>query len=608
MMRLVGRTVSLLLLGLACCGRARAQEFASPSPGENAPTGTISNEELLLEMRRLRAEVEESRKLKDQVTQLQSELSTLRENSGSPAFGPGPGVSLASFFQSPGEAMNRGGQPAAIFGRGGTGPNAPGFNFSEFVGGQPGFMQGSPTGGDAFPYAYTTPPGAGNTGPSYGGPGQLGRGGQPPIGGAQSEDDFKLNMSYRYSSNATGPLGGGGYFHVSDENDEFSVNLTNQITVDSTNFDRQNMPTIEQGFNIPFARTFIYGNITKDWNYQIGTQGFLGTFNLLDMWMTYKVANWLSIRAGKGLAPPLYEYYAFTPALEAVITNSPLFQLAAGRPVGVMASGNVLDNRLQYWFGVNNIGKSVYYGLNRNVEFDGVFTITPFKGREDFLDGLGGGLGYSSAWEQFRLQQTSINFAQNGEASTNGAFVTSSGVPFFVYNPNVFTTGQKIRVAPHLFWYGRLSFLGEYMLFSRMLSDGTTTGRSTQRGYYLNLSYFLTGERDFRGNGFQGYSTINPISPFIPSRNQWGPGAWQIATQWSELNVGDGDFRRGFADGNRWTNRMDQLMAGVNWWPNKYTRISAFWVWTGFNRAIPLNSPEPVSTFNTAWLRFAMYF
>lgn len=592
MTRRAGMVVALLGLGLACGGRASAQSAASPPQEGAEPAGAISNEELLREMRKLRAEVEETRQLKERVNQLQGELSTMRANAKAP--GREPGVGQTSFLQTPGEDMYRGGQPADVFDPNGAGPNAPGFNFSEFVQGQPA----------AGPYMAPATEGGLPTGMAS----QMARGGQPVPGLPPQEDNYQLNMSYRYSSNATGPLGGGGYFHVADENDEFSVNLTNQITIDSTNFDRQNMPTIEQGFNVPFNRTFIYGNITKDWNYQIGTQGFLGTFNLLDMWMSYKAADWLSIRAGKGLAPPLYEYYAFTPALEAVITNSPLFQLAAGRPIGVMASGNILGQRLQYWFGVNNIAKSVYYGLNRNVEFDGVATITPFKGTDGILEGLGGGFGYSSGWEQYKLQQSGINFAQNGEASTNGAFITSSGVPFFAYKDGMMSNGQTIRVAPHLFWYGRLSFLGEYMLYSRMLSDGVTSGRSTQRGYYLNLSYLLTGESDFRGNGFQGYSTITPNSPFMPSRGQYGPGAWQLAAQWSELNVGEGDFYRGFADGNRWTNRMDQLMAGVNWWPNKYTRISAFWVWTGFNRPIPLNSPEPVSTFNTAWLRFAMFF
>ena len=98
------------------------------------------------------------------------------------------------------------------------------------------------------------------------------------------------------------------------------------------------------------------------------------------------------------------------------------------------------------------------------------------------------------------------------------------------------------------------------------------------------------------------------MRPFLPGQGLWGPGAWQIAAQFSELNIGRGDFDRGFIDPSRWTNRLDQLMVGVNWWPNKYTRLSFDYVWTGFNNAIPINSPAPVQTFNTFWLRFAMFF
>jgi phosphate-selective porin OprO/OprP len=167
---------------------------------------------------------------------------------------------------------------------------------------------------------------------------------------------------------------------------------------------------------------------------------------------------------------------------------------------------------------------------------------------------------------------------------------------------------MRSRFAPHIYWYGRFSVLAEYMNFSRQLTDGTTTGQSTQRGYYVNLSYFLTGERDFRGNGFQGYSTVVPDCPFIPSQGLYGPGAWQVAGQWSELNVGNGDFARGFIDPSRYTNRLDQLMVGLNWWPNKYTRLSFDYVWTDFNKAIPITGPTPIRDFNTYWMRFAMYF
>jgi phosphate-selective porin OprO/OprP len=327
--------------------------------------------------------------------------------------------------------------------------------------------------------------------------------------------------------------------------------------------------------------------------------------------MAYKFGDWLTIRAGKGLTPPLYEYTAFTPALEPVITNSPLFQLAAARPIGVMFFGNVLGNRLQYWSGVTNQGKSTFFNLNRDVQYNGAVDLTPFKGRGDdsILSGLGGGVGFSAGDQQYALNQgNAIGFTNNGEASTNSVFVTSSGVPFAKYNSNVLASGLETRVAPHIYWYGRFSVLAEYMNFSRVLTDGITSGRSTQWGYYVNLSYFLTGERDFRGNGFQGYSTVVPNSPFLPSKGQWGPGAWQIATQWSNLNIGRGDFDRGFINPNRWTNNLGQLMVGLNWWPNKYTRLSSDYVWTDFNNPIPVNSPNPVRTFNTFWMRFAMFF
>jgi phosphate-selective porin OprO/OprP len=418
-------------------------------------------------------------------------------------------------------------------------------------------------------------------------------------------------LHYKYNYDPAGPFGGGGVTRLSTQDEEFVINVTNQLTIDGTFFDRQNMPTIEQGFNVPFTRNFIYGNITKNWTYQVGTQGFLGTFNLLDVWMAYKLGDWMTIRAGKGLTPPLYEYYGFTPALEPVITNSPLFQLAAGRPIGVMFMGNLFDKRVQYWSGVTNTAKSTYFALNRNTEYNGAVELTPFKslGDDSPWSGLGGGIGFSAGDQQYALKQSdSVNFTNNGEASTNASWVTSSGVPFATYNADVRAAGLRTRVAPHIYWFGRFSVLAEYINHSRELTDGTTSGRSTQRGYYVNLSYFLTGERDFRGNGFQGYSTVVPLRPFVPSKGEWGPGAWQIATQWSELNVGRGDFDRGFIDSSRWTNRLDQLMVGLNWWPNKYTRLSFDYVWTDFNKAIPVNGPLPIRTFNTFWMRFAMFF
>ncbi len=573
-------TIMLVAIQVFGLPLARSQEATTASLPSS--TRAADNEELLRQIRALRQEVAETRRLKEQVDQLQKQLSAFRPVSqrtpSPPALQPG-GADGAS-----GGELNRTRSGATM------GESAPDSG---------GMMGGQPAPG-AGPYEANQPTAELSRA----------RSGAALPESTPTADVFPIHGSYRYNGQGTGPLGGGGYFHFGDENDEFVLNVTNQITIDGTFFDRQNMPTIEQGFNVPFARTFLYGNITKNWLYQIGTQGFLGEFNLLDMWMAYRAGDWLTVRFGKGLMPPLYEYYGFSPALEPVITNSPLFQLAGKRQLGVMFLGNLFKNRLQYWSGVTNAGTSFWYALNRNMQYNGAFTITPFKGTDNpWLEGMGAGIGLSVGDSQYKLAQQGISFVNGaGEPTTNAAWITSSGIPFATYNANVVANGLQTRWAPHFFWYGRFSVLAEMINNSRMLSDGTTEGRSTQWGYYVNLSYWLTGERDFAGNGFQGYSTITPNSPFNPAKGQWGLGAWQVVAQFAELNIGRGDFERGFINPTLSANRLDQLMVGVNCWPNKYTRLSFDWVWTYFNNPIPVNGPNPIATFNTFWMRFAMFF
>lgn len=554
-----------LLAGLGLqTSTTRAQSPTSPpipagsTPPEAPADSPATNAEVLAELRKLRQEVAEARQLKTQVDVLQRQL----------------------------EAVNGGAAaPAAPAGRGGMGYPGVGTPHTAAEEAEGGF--------NGIPVRYHSGAFA------------------PESGEKPDADRYPLKGRYKYHHDGTGPNGGGGYFSFSDHDEEFTLNITNQLTLDGTFFDRANLPTIEQNFNIPFTRMYFYGNITKDWSYQVGTQGFLGTYNLLDMFMSWHISKNITLRAGKGLAPPLYEYYAFSPALEPVITNSPLFQLAAKRPIGIMFSGTAIDNRVQWWSGVTNTGTSLFGDLNRNVEYNGAVDVTPFRGDDwkgSVFEGLGGGVGLSAGDQQYALHQSSIAFLNNGEATTNPSFVSVVGLPFYIYNQNIHADGMRYRVAPHVYWYGRFSVLAELMNFNRELTDGRISGRSTQLAYYINASYWLTGERDFMGNGFQGFTTMEPLRPFIPSRGEWGPGAWQLAAQWSQFDAGRNDMDRGFVDMARSTSRMDSFMAGVNWWPNKYTRISADYVYTGFNNPIPIVGPGLIDQYNTFWMRFAMYF
>lgn len=521
------------------------------APATNLPA--ISNEELLSELHKLRSEVQDTRQLKDQVLQLQNELYNLRHA---------------------GNGANR--------------------DFASVVG-----ADASATVGPPAPASTAAAPATrGETMTTH----------TLDTGGTRNDTltDFQpIIFRYRYLSEADGAIAGGTYTTISDPNEEFTLKFQNQVTVDSTNFDRVNMPTTEQGWNIPFGRTGVWGNVTKNYGYQVFLEYFLGEINLLDMFASYKWDRF-QLRFGKGLAPVLYEYYAFSPAFEPVITNSMSFQLANKRPIGATFIMN--GTFLQAWAGITNNLTSGYYALDRNPQFVTAATLTPFKETDSLFKHLGGGINYSVGYEHYNLFNAAATQPNLLEQTTNNVWVTSSGVPFAAYNTNIWSMGQRMRVAPHLFWYGRFSLLAEYILHSRELTDGRTIGRSTQRAWQATISYYLTGERDYGGNGIQGYSSVEPLRPFLPSRGQWGPGAWQLAAQWSEFNAGRGDFNRGFIDATRYTNRADQLMVGANWWPVKNTRLSFDWVWTQFNNPIPFTGGNPISGFNTFWFRYAMFF
>jgi phosphate-selective porin OprO and OprP len=540
-------SAGLVLWALQSPSRAQSQEPTLPPA---SPPATVSNADLAEEIRQLKAEVRETRQLKDQVTQLQNELYNLRNSTTA--------------------ATNR--------------------DFASVVG-----TEAPPTLGPPVSAAPTT---RGETMTSH----------TLDTGGSRNDtltDLGPLGVRYRYNSTAEGTVAGGTYLQLSDPNDEYVIKFQNQLTIDSTNYDRVNMPTTWQGWNIPFGRSTVWGNVTKNFGYQAVLQYFLGDINLLDLFGTYQWDRF-RIRFGKGLSPVLYEYYAFNPAFEPVITNSMSFQLANKRPIGATFIMNA--KFLQFWAGIENNLVSGYYDVTRNPQFITAATLTPFKDSDSIFKNLGGGVGYSVGYENYNLFGVASAQPNLMEQTTNNAWVTSSGVPFAVYNQNVRSVGERTRIAPHLFWYGRFSFLGEYIVHSRELSDGTTTARSTQNSWMLMASYYLTGERDFGGNGIQGYSSVEPIRPFLPSRGQWGPGAWQVAAQWSEFDAGRADFNHGFIDATRYTNRAEQLMVGVNWFPVKNTRLSFDWVWTQFNNPIPFTGGNPLSGFETFWFRYAMFF
>lgn len=80
-------------------------------------------------------------------------------------------------------------------------------------------------------------------------------------------------------------------------------------------------------------------------------------------------------------------------------------------------------------------------------------------------------------------------------------------------------------------------------------------------GYYVQLSYFLTGEsrayRPDRGN----FGALHPIRNFRPG---FGPGAIELALRYSAVDSNDDDYDGG---------KMQHYTAGLNWYLNRETRL-----------------------------------
>jgi phosphate-selective porin OprO/OprP len=503
--------------------------------------------------------------LNQQVQQLRQEVRELRKNQRQPN-----GTTPADDVQ--GES----GVPGAPPGNDGTGPSS-------------GNGAGRSAGASS---EDTADPGAGLPGGE--GPVVPGRG-----------DNFPMKVSYRYNA-------GGGYTSLSSTDGRFTVNLQNLVTLDGTFYDKANINTIQKGFNVPFARNYLFGNITKDWDYQIAFQEALGSFNILDLWLNYRVNDQLNVRFGRMVTPFLYDYLTIYPGWDPVMTLSPLANIAGRRREGVMAWGRLFKNKIQYQQGVFNAAEGSFYDLSRNVDYIGAVDFTPFKGSRGILDSLGGGIMVDTGLRQYPLNQAnSILFIiGGGEPNTNFAYFNSTGVPFFNYVPTMNADGLQTRVAPHLYWFGQFSVLAEYAYQQRHLENTATGVRGLEQvnGYYVNLSYFLTGER-YRADGLSSYTAISPIRPFIPSQHLYGIGAWEIAAQYSQLWLGHGVVANGFADPLVNATRLNQLMVGVNWWMNKYTKFGFDWVHVQTNKAVPLSSSGNLSSsYNIFWTRVAMFF
>lgn len=117
------------------------------------------------------------------------------------------------------------------------------------------------------------------------------------------------------------------------------------------------------------------------------------------------------------------------------------------------------------------------------------------------------------------------------------------------------------------FVYDRFSLQGEYVHSNVKTRFG---GDLNFNGYYVQATAFLTDDyRAYRHKEglFDNPRVKRPVKFFNLAEDEpRGWGAWELTTRWSSVNLNDGPIRGG---------RHSAATAGVNWYLNSQTRVTA---------------------------------
>ena len=104
---------------------------------------------------------------------------------------------------------------------------------------------------------------------------------------------------------------------------------------------------------------------------------------------------------------------------------------------------------------------------------------------------------------------------------------------------------------------------------------GTDLPKVLDKGWYVSATYLVTGEEK-RFN-----APVHPTYPFSPIAGQWGPGAWELATRYTQqkfasdgpVNFYNGKLTDFPGGGTTAAQGVQDLTVGVNWYPNAWIKV-----------------------------------
>jgi phosphate-selective porin OprO/OprP len=396
---------------------------------------------------------------------------------------------------------------------------------------------------------------------------------------------------------------------LESEDQELSLRINGLLQVDSRIYARQDQISTLSDLNIPRARIYFSGRLTRPIEYQISFQKSLNNFDLLNAYLNFHYDDRLQVRFGRFRAAYTYEWYK-TSVFDLTTPERSLFALNFGpnRMLGLMGWGFLFDQRLEYAVGIFDGARNSYQDFNNSKDVMAFFDYRPFGPGDSPLKFFSVGGSLDAGQENNPLTpavlRTSTNASSSSVTSTSGDNLVS--VPFLAFNNDVRERGSRALWELHATYFVKgLSLVAAWDSGHNDFSLTTANAQPVHlpvAGYFVSAAYLLTGEKRER-LGF-----VEPLHPFDLRKGRFGTGAIEVQARYSELNVGQQVFTGGLADPNLWTNHAQLVDVGLNWYLNRNLKIYFDWERAMFGQAVFAAHGRFQTINDLFWLRAQLYF
>ena len=352
---------------------------------------------------------------------------------------------------------------------------------------------------------------------------------------------------------------------------EYSFKVGGFAQVDAGFFDDERAD-YSDGWTVRRARLNASGTIAKVFNYKIENDFANNVSALTDVYLEYTGLKPTTLMVGQFKEP--FGLETLTSDLHTnFVERASTVAFSPDRKIGAMVStsGTVLEGGWTLAVGGFGDGTGVNSNDDEAKDATARFTFAPIAEKTRVLH-----FGIAGSHRVPDSASDAMTFSSRPETQlSNSRNAVSTGSITAIDNVNL--TGLEAAAV-----WGPASIQGEYVRAAVDRRAGFMD--PTFDGYYVEASYFLTGEsRNYVVN--QGkFDRVRPMWSFNPSQGQWG--AWQVMTRFSDLDLTDANIRGG---------EMRNTTFGVKWYPHANVAIVADYIRSNVSALTTAGTPATTS-------------